>query len=560
MKRACARALLLLTCLGCLTVANAQVSGVSERLVFTFAPDGDLLIQVNAAEALSGAELRKAKDGLVRDGVALKVQGEAVSFSSPRRPLVFEAPGLNGFRGQVPAEAGAQVLLSKAQRSLQIEASHANRAALRIDFSDSGQVQIPAGGTGRAEFFSNGTYFFSGSTNVTGTTADGLAVQFGRGSGPMLGGPLVEKADARGTRRLSRSSPAATIEISGSPESEIRVQSAALADRLFGGQDRLLNFESGVQVMLRHEGSTLQWRVLRGVCQFRIAGFSCWKATATSGQSGSLQWSSERRVADLRLEPGEGGFATVQLSGRMSASVAPGATFQYAQFQDCGSFSTGALGDAALHDRESGETIPIRQSAISFNEGVRTGAENREGAGTWHPVSLSWDSDARVVLRGAGSTFPVNAGMEDTLRYAADELNVNYSTDGSLTLRATAGNFTLNPAFLPDIGIEIPEGGALALRLNRQRLLFTAQAAETSGANMRVTFGGQTYMYLSGEARITVVLGQNSLIPEGSPAWIFFEGAGGETLFTSGQQPGIPIGPSRLDVSRIPQEPVSVIE
>lgn len=548
---------LLLLCAGTLFV-QAQSSTLSERLLFSFDSDGQLRMQINASESLSASDLRKAGP-IVRDGVTLQARNEAVRFSSARRPLVFEVAGPGGFRGTLPSLAEAEAILAKDGAS--ITAGSANRANIRLEFSDSAQAELPPGGSGRAEFFGNATYAFAGSTNVTATTADGQTLRFGRGAGPMLGGPLVRQTDARGTPRLSRASPLVRVDFSGSPEREVLVQSAALSGALLVGQDRLLTFENGAQALLRHDaaGAAVHWKVLRGVVQFGIGGFSCWRAVANSGQSGTLQWSAERRVADLKHGPGDG-FVNVQLSGRISASVAPGATFQYAQFQDCGSFSTGALGDVVLHDRESGESIPILQSAITYNEGQRTGPGAAARPGTWHPVGLSWDSDARVMLRGAGSTYPVNAGMEDTIHFASDELHARYDSNGALTLRAVDGNFTLVPAFLPDLSVDIPDGGALVLRLNRQRLLFTAQAAEDSGASLRVVHGGQTYMYLSGEARITVVLGQNSLIPEGSPAWIFFEGAGGETLFTSGQQPGVLIDSSRIDVSRIQQEPVSVIE
>jgi hypothetical protein len=250
----------------------------------------------------------------------------------------------------------------------------------------------------------------------------------------------------------------------------------------------------------------------------------------------------------------------VQLSGRIRASVAAGATFQYAQFQDCGSFSTGAIGDVALHDRESGETIPIRESAISYNEGVRTGGTGEETTGTWHPVTLTWDTDTRAVLRGGGSTYAVEAGLPDALNFGGDSLEASLGSDASLTLRATDGNFILTPTFLAELSIDIPEGAALLLRLNRQRLLFTAESAPGSGASMRVAFGGRTYIYLSGDARVTVVLGQNSLIPEANPAWLFFEGAGSENTFGTGPQPGMTITPPRIDVRRIDQVPVSVIE
>jgi hypothetical protein len=249
----------------------------------------------------------------------------------------------------------------------------------------------------------------------------------------------------------------------------------------------------------------------------------------------------------------------VQLSGRVSASVMPGAMFQYAQFEDCGSFATSALGDVALFDRETGETIPVLQGSVSYNAGSRVdgGLATR---GTFSPVGLAWESDAKVELRGGGASYPISGGTEQTLRLGDSELTAAHGSDGALALKTLVGNLELKPAFLPDFSIEIPEGGGTVLRLDRQRMIFSAQATPDSSANLRVIYHGETYMFLSGDARVTVVLGQNSLSPEGSPAWIFFEGAGGDTSFTSGPQPGTLISPNRIDASRILQEPVSVIE
>jgi hypothetical protein len=154
----------------------------------------------------------------------------------------------------------------------------------------------------------------------------------------------------------------------------------------------------------------------------------------------------------------------------------------------------------------------------------------------------------------------VGAGTEQTVRVGADEFHVAYSTEGTLIVRGVQGNFVLTPSFLQGFAVEVPEGGGLKLHLNRPRHLFTAQAAPESAANLRVLWSGKTYMFLSGDARVTIVLGQNSLIPEASPAWIFFEGAGGDSIFASSPQPGMVITPDRIDISRIQQEPVSVIE
>ena len=66
-------------------------------------------------------------------------------------------------------------------------------------------------------------------------------------------------------------------------------------------------------------------------------------------------------------------------------------------------------------------------------------------------------------------------------------------------------------------------------------------------------------MFLAGDAKLRVVLGQNAFLPEGLQNWIFFEGAGGSSFYPTPGGPVI-IPPPPVDVSRVPQPPVSVIE
>jgi hypothetical protein len=526
-------------------------STASERVHFSGLASGELKVQINASEPISATALRPGIEG---DGVRLQAEDGAIAITATSRPIALE---VGEVRGEIPAGTTLRVVARATEVSF--ETPSLNRENVRLAFSDSATALLPRSARGQAEFLDDGSYSFTASTNVFATTADGQTFRFGRQSGPMFGGKLIETTDARGNPRFLRSNPAVRIELAGDGEKEVRIASPAVT--LVPGQERLLTFTNGARLFLKHspEKNTLEWRVVRGVCQFGIAGFSCWKATAVSGQSGTLQWNSHRRAVDLRHAPASSGYVTAQLSSRVSASVASGATFQYAQFQDCGSFAASGIGDAQLLDRETGETLPLAQGVISYNEGARV-AGSAVGR-PFNPVSLAWDSDSRVELRGsAGSVYPVSAGTELTAQIGEDSIAIAFRTDNSVLIRAREGNFNLRGTFLPDVSFDIPEGGAVILRLNRQRMVFTAEAAADTGADIRVLSAGQTYLYLAGSARVMIVLGQNSLLPEGNTAWTFFEGAGGEQTFLPSQQPADVISPGRIAVDRIVQEPVSVIE
>ena len=511
---------------------------------------GQWAARVNASESFGAVQLR---EGIARDGVRLRSEAGTVSVVASRRPVVVEA-------GKIVAEIppDSTLNLSAAASVFDFRTLPENAQPVRLRLPDSASADLPPDSQARAEFMEDGTYALTGRTNLLATTADGQAFKFSRHSGPMLGGNLVEHFDARGVRRLSRASPAVLVDLAGSPDGEVRVTSQSLT--LIPGQERLLTFPNGARVFLRHDParSSVEWRVAQGVCHLSVAGFTCWKAAALSGQAGTLQWNPEKRIVDLNLSAESPGFVAVQLSGRVSASVSAGATFQYAQFQDCGSFAASGLGDAMLHDRETGEALPLQAGVIAYNEGARAG-ETAVGR-PFNPVTLGWDTGARVELRGGVTTYRINAGTELTAEFGEDRLTAAYRPDGSVLIRSLEGNFNLRGAFLPNVTFDIPEGGAIVLRLNRARMVFSAEAAQDTGAELRVISGGQTYMYLSGGARVTVVLGQNSILPEGNTSWIFFEGAGGEETFLSGQQPGQIVTPDRIDADRIVQPPVTVLE
>jgi hypothetical protein len=446
-------------------------------------------------------------------------------------------------------------------RIFQFDYAASNSATLRLSFPDKGSAELFPGSASVLDVFADDSYSLRASTNVTATTAEGQKLNLTHVQQPMFGGDLKEVTDARGNPRLQRASPAVQVEFTGALDSTIQVKTLGSEFALIPDQERQLVFPNGARLILRHAVARqmLDWRIIKGVCQFKVTDFNCWRSTATSGQSGSLQWNPVRKIIDFR-NSGEPGSPPIyaQLSGRIHASVGPGATFQYAQFQDCGSFTSSATGgEVYLVDRDTSEITPV-SALITYSEGERVGGEKISLP--WQPVSFGWQSESRVELRGTSGIIPLDRGNEETMRLGTGELQVSFSTDGNLTFRAIIGNFELNPAFIPELTLNLPEGAAVLANLDHRRHIFSAQAAPESAASTRVVAAGQTYMFLSGTAKISVMVGQHTFIPETATAWIFFEGAGGESVFTSGLQPAPLIRPDRFDASRIVQQPVSVIE
>lgn len=548
--------------LGAATGISQPLQGVGQtRVRLSDGPRGEPRVQIDAGD-VTDIPRGTAAAPVRRDGIAVSStldSPETLVITTAEEPVLLETLGIGQWNLDLPAHSTVKVKPDFNNRSVQLSASAVDTLPLRLHFFDQASADMAAGSTARVEFLSDGSYSMRASTNVTGTTADGLRVNFSDLNPLILGGELKEVAGPGGTTRFVRSSPSVAVEFVGSPDQEVSVRANGDMITLIRNQDRQITFPNGSAVLLRQDAArqAITWRVIKGVCNFQVEGFTCWKGVATSGQAGSMQWNPARKIIDFSNRSSEA--LITQLSGRVTASIAPGATFQYAQLQDCGSFVTSAAGgEVILLNRDTGDVARVQEENVVFSEGQRVGAERAERR--WTAVNLKWESDARVQLEGAAISLSIEPGNTQTYRSASQELTATYDTAGTLTLRAAKGDFAINPVFIPEFSLELPEAGALVMHISRASSMFTASAAEDSGASIRAVAGGKTYMFLSGTARITVNLGQNAFIPESNAAWIFFEGAGGESIFTSSIHPGPLVVPDRLDVSRIIQEPVSVIE
>lgn len=520
--------------------------------------NGTVELRINESRATAISALARSRRPLVCDGATVVASEETIRIEASSDPVLVLGAPKERWQLEIPAHNAAEFRIDLQWGRVVLGAPDANSAGCELVLFDKGRAELKPAGSAQLEFFDDETYSLAASTNVTAVSSDGLKINFSSLQPPMLGGELKEH-HAGGASRFVRATPAVTMEFLGSPAGEVRVRTEERELALIADQDRQFEFRNGSKLFVKYVSArqAVEWRIIKGVIYLKLPGFSCWKGIVRSGQAGSLQWNPAKKIVDFANSSGTPIIA--QLSGRLMASVSPGARFQYAQLQDCGSFVTSATGaEVFLTDRESGEVTPVLEKNVAFSEGERVNARAVERV--FVPLSFGWVSDSRVQIRAESGAVAIDGGEEQVLRANGNELLVSYAKNGDLTLRAGKGHYTLKPSFIPNFELEIPESGVLVLGLDPKRLKFTARAADETGASIRAVAAGQTYMFLTPPAKITVNVGQNSFLPESSVAWIFFEGAGGESSFVSGTQPGPQVRPDRLDVSRISQEPVSVIE
>jgi hypothetical protein len=546
-----------------LLVAAALVSAAAPQSISGFGGSRLHLfegVDCSLGLRLNGADLALGSRGNIeRDGITLGLTNGLLNIATSGGLLVVES-SIGPWSMELPANSRVSIEPLLSPKIFRFNSPPRNGGNVRLTFSDNGWAELLPGGSAELDLFAEESYSLRAGTNVLATTADGQKLSLCELQPPMLGGKLKQITDSRGHARFQRSSPAIEVEFSGSLSDAVRLKGGDVDVSLLPDQEKHITFPGGGSILVRHAAARqwLEWKIVKGACRWKVAGFSCWRAIATSGQNGVLQWNSARKVIDFSNRSVSPAF--VQLSGRMHASVGAGAMFQYAQFQDCSSFSTSATGGGVfLVNRDNGEATPVL-SSLSLGAGEQAGSPSARAHARSHRMTFRWETSARIELRDHTRVRGISAGQEESIVSGENELKVAFAANGDLTMRAVAGSFEVLPGFIPELSLNIPEGGAVILTLDARRSLFMARATEDSAGATCVVAGGQTYMFLSGSARLSVVVGENTFVPESTAAWIFFEGAGGESIFKSGRQPSPLIWPERFNASRIPQQPVSVIE
>lgn len=553
-----AKANLLLLIVGALSLSlesRADV-GVTQVRFFEGSPAG-VRLQIDGGALI--APDRFASGPLEIGGLTIRHAEEDWFIQTSLLPADLTFAAIDGFRLELGAQTTLRIRPSFRLAVVDLELDSASASPVRLRFPDKGQAELRPGGSARFDFYPGGGYAISAGANAFAVSADGQELAFTAHSRPLLGGPLVEYRDARGVLRLKRALPNVPVRISGHPAGLVSVEIAGAATELIPGQERQFDLPNGGRLFLQHDAArqSLRFTVVKGVCEFNMEGFACWRGTASTGQSGALQWNPAQKHIDFRNDgPGP---IYAQLIQHIHAAVSTGATFQFAQFTDCGSFTTAAFGgEATLVNSDTGETWPVHAGAIEFTQGLPENLSDPETPR--HAVRLGWETDAQVLLRGHSATRLLKPLEVESISFGAGELEAAHLAEGTLRLKALSGAFEVRPDFLDGITFELSQSSSLLMNLDRRDLLFTAQAAADHAGLIRVNGPDGFFMILGGAARLTIVLGQNALIPEGRASWIFFEGAGGGSGFlTTGTSPGL-IPPPTIDASRIPQDPVSVIE
>jgi hypothetical protein len=574
------RAILLLSVRGLLAIlvcvaraAEAPSSGLETPTIQLSRSESGLTLQISGHETVSLESIKAASISQNGITVAYKNGGWDISSQNSSELRCGFSPGFRALFK--PGDAlGFQV---SGDSTLDFSTPASNPAAVRLIFPDRGEARLSPNSSARYEPFGDSTYSFAGRGQVKVTTAEGVDFECSALVAPMIGGQLAPDGRKGETPHLARKTPltrmALTPEKDGTVSLKLNGEKIQVPER----ESKKIQLANGTRFSLKVDSSrsSFDFDIQKGVCQFTLDGFPYWKALGMSGQSASVAWNTQGKQIDVKNKTTPArplnSELLVNLTSHINASVAPGATFQYSQLLQPGTFATAAAGgEVKVFNADTGETTSVRTHNVLFTQGSPSGTLPLAQS-AFNPLHLNWDTDKGVQLRGTQGSVAVGLNHSDTLQVSDDVLDVKYGQDGMLTLRAKRGNFQVRPDFVEDLTLQLSQGSALLMQVNRRDGTLSARLAEGSAGEVRANAGGSFSNPFTPESMLTLVYHRTSYSEARSANnlnWIFFEGAGGDgrtfTTTTSSSQPDSSTGfrPQVVptDVSRIPQEPVSVIE
>jgi hypothetical protein len=540
-------------------------SSAPERDAILLTESGQL--KINQHEPISLGEIKSSAQPFSQDGVTVAPENGQFSIHAQKAAEIAYASA-PGFRAFLPAKNELSFEVNASSQALGLATPESNNSPIRLAFPDRGEARVGPKSFARYESFLDKTYSFAGRGDVKSISADGLEVKGSPLSAPLVGGELEPVKN--GQSRLARKTPVTRVTVF-KDGSDLAISVNDQKPSLAKSDPQKVELPNGTHFSLKVDSAknTLGFGIEKGICQFSVDGFPNWSAVGVSGQSASITWNPDVKQIDIRnktVSPGPiNGEILVNLSSRITASVAPGAIFQYSPLRDPGSFVTGAAGGQVnIFNADTGETTAVQKQNVLFSRGFSSASI----ASGFERVTLNWDDDKNIQLRGTQGVISVGFGRSETLRIADDILDASYGADGVLKLRAMRGDFDLRPEFLNDLSFQVPQGGALLLDMNRSQNLFKARLAPGSIGEVRARAGGALSEPFIPEKTLTVVIRKGGYFAPGSRndlTWIYFEGAGGQKeIFKAAAGGGgsNPFQPERVptDASRIPQDPVSVIE
>lgn len=507
---------------------------------------------------------------------------DGVEMTPTKRTARVTVDAFGNWSAEVPKGQTLRVTADCEGNLVGMSAPADNSLPIALQFPDKGHASIGPGGTATYESFGGEFYVLSASGPVTATSADGQEYVYTNPVPPMFGGGLLESVGPDGEKVVERLSPATDLYLVGGDGKPVQVRmNGQLHDIPDNGPLVLTDPKSGsIALSYNPKDFSLNFDVpTKGLFRLKVDEVPGFRVLALSGQSGGMEWLTSSKSISVKnnseaRQIGHTDVLNVQLTTRINAVLPAKSTFQYAQLGSVTSFATAASGGTvSLFNSASQELTRLDTQNHLFEGGS---PRSLTGTGFDQPLSrvkLNWDNENEAFLTGNQGGLSVSTSAKRKVYSASGyQLEANYTETGELILTSLIGNFAVQPSFVDDLQLEIPQGHSVVLNLQRRQFLFTATPEPDSGSAFRASTASGFNTSFGGQQKLTIILGSPTTGNlAGSQAAFVVLGSGGNTgrpnLDPNSNRPGVPTSlnpflPGRItpiDTSRVNEPLVSVL-
>jgi len=543
--------------------------------------NGECLLQVEKEEPRALGDFATSPESVVIGEISFRGTPHGVELTPLKRTARVLIEVGSGASAEVPKGQTLRLVANWEVHIYTFGSPAENSLPIALKFPDNGSASIGPGGSATFESFGGEYYVLSAHGPVTASSADGQEYDYANPMPPMLGGGLLETVGPKGEKIVERLSPATDLYLVGGEGKPVQIKmDGELYDLPESGPLVLNNAKSGsISLSYNPVDFSLNFEVpTKGLYRLKVEGVDGFRVLALSGQSGGMEWLSASKSVSVKNTStaqalGHSSQLNVQLTTRINALLPAGSKFQYAQLGSVTSFATAAAGGTVLLFNSASQELTRLDTQNHLFEGGSP--RSITGTGFEQPLSnvkLNWDNENEAFLTGNQGGLSVSSTNKRKVYSASGyQLEANYTETGEIILTSLIGNFAVEPSFVKDLQLEIPQGHSVVLSLQRRNFLFTATPEPDSGSAFKATTKSGLNTSFGGQQKLTIILGSPTMGNlAGSQAAFVVLGRGGSgrpNLDPTTTRPGVPTSlnpflPGRItpiDTSRINEPLVSVL-
>jgi hypothetical protein len=505
-------------------------------------------IGTNAAIAIS--QLSGQIEFLDGSGAGISERNGRMHLAASSREIQVTAAGFEGWSARIPKGCSLSLTVCQTKGTLQALTAGANSQDVKVQFSDGATAVLGPASTTQLDLFKDQTYSFSGFGSVSAISADGQVLALSGRSLPLTGGPLREKTDEHGVKRMERLNPITSVKVLNSTNGETRLQIRSEIVTI-GKESQIFETPNGSQIELA--AGSLNWKVIKGDFRFELEAIPGWKAIGLSGQSGRLSWDSDRRLVDV-VNLSKEFPVLVMLTTHTFVRIGEGSTFQFAQVNSL-TFATSAVGkNVTLFNARTKQESDLGKGNLLFQGGVAV----RANTGIRNTAEIQWDKQSGAIITGTyGSNVVASGSFAILTSKNTGSVQVQFS-NGQIIIKSILGEAQVVLTQFERMNVAIAEGDSMSISVDTRRGLFTLHADPDNSFPVRFYTDANLTLMLYANDNATMVGDKIDPYAITEDSLVFYENAGGAGGTSFGYAETQPNFLNINVLTRIQQPPVSV--